>query len=54
MIKSDGLERHQPVVCHRPDCRDTLPNLKALVYHLHIHNISDRRVPCTLSSPFYC
>jgi hypothetical protein len=44
VIKQDGLGEHDPVVCHRPDCRDTLPNMKALIYHLHIHNMHDRCV----------
>jgi len=32
------------IVCPRPDCHDTVPDLKALIYHLHIHNIHDRQV----------
>ncbi|KAJ7168646.1 hypothetical protein C8R46DRAFT_1218041 [Mycena filopes] len=46
VIREDGLTEHQPVVCHRPDCRDTLPNMKALMYHLHIHNMHDRLYKC--------
>ncbi|KAJ7145067.1 hypothetical protein C8R43DRAFT_953518 [Mycena crocata] len=42
MVKADGLGENQPVVCHRPSCRDTLPTMKALMYHLHIHNLADR------------
>ncbi|KAJ7025780.1 hypothetical protein C8F04DRAFT_1127555 [Mycena alexandri] len=46
VIKEDGLTEREPVVCHRPDCRDTLPNMKALMYHLHIHNMHDRLYQC--------
>ncbi|KAJ7755521.1 hypothetical protein B0H16DRAFT_1521020 [Mycena metata] len=46
VIREDGLTERDPVVCHRPDCRDTLPNMKALMYHLHIHNMHDRLYQC--------
>ncbi|KAJ6512668.1 hypothetical protein C8R45DRAFT_1087812 [Mycena sanguinolenta] len=48
VLKADKLGQHDPVVCHRPDCRDTLPNMKALMYHLHIHNMHDRSYECEL------
>ncbi|KAJ6561850.1 hypothetical protein B0H19DRAFT_1259491 [Mycena capillaripes] len=48
VVKEDRLGEHDPVVCHRPDCRDTLPNMKALIYHLHIHNMHDRSYECEL------
>ncbi|KAJ7249178.1 hypothetical protein B0H12DRAFT_1122218 [Mycena haematopus] len=48
VLKADNLGEHDPVVCHRPDCRDTLPNMKTLMYHLHIHNIHDPRYKCEL------
>ncbi|KAJ7081846.1 hypothetical protein B0H15DRAFT_447861 [Mycena belliarum] len=48
IIRSDGLTEHEPVVCHRPDCRDTLANMKALMYHLHVHNMHDRSYQCDL------
>ncbi|KAJ7888793.1 hypothetical protein B0H13DRAFT_2041760 [Mycena leptocephala] len=53
VIKQDGLGEHDPVVCHRPDCRDTLPNMKALIYHLHIHNMHDRSYQCQLCGKRY-
>ncbi|KAJ7846153.1 hypothetical protein B0H13DRAFT_2675697 [Mycena leptocephala] len=53
IIKQDGLGEHDPVVCHRPDCRDTLPNMKALIYHLHIHNMHDRSYQCQLCGKRY-
>ncbi|KAJ7111957.1 hypothetical protein C8R44DRAFT_856529 [Mycena epipterygia] len=46
ILKEDGLGEHDSVVCHRPDCRDTLPNMKALMYHLHVHNMHDRSYQC--------
>ncbi|KAJ7472732.1 hypothetical protein FB451DRAFT_1469680 [Mycena latifolia] len=48
IIRADGLTEHDAVVCHRPDCRDTLPNMKALMYHLHVHNMHDRSYQCEL------
>ncbi|KAF8176132.1 hypothetical protein K438DRAFT_2022658 [Mycena galopus ATCC 62051] len=48
VIRKDKLGEHDPVVCHRPDCRDTLSNMKALMYHLHIHNMHDRFYKCEL------
>ncbi|KAJ7679193.1 hypothetical protein DFH06DRAFT_1120938 [Mycena polygramma] len=48
VIKEDKLTQHDPVVCHRPGCRDTLADMKALVYHLHIHNMHDRSYQCEL------
>ncbi|KAJ7683697.1 hypothetical protein B0H17DRAFT_1073793 [Mycena rosella] len=48
IIAHDGLSPQDPVVCHRPDCRDTLPNMKALMYHLHVHNMHDRSFKCDL------
>ncbi|KAJ6544994.1 hypothetical protein DFH09DRAFT_1509305 [Mycena vulgaris] len=48
IIRGDGVGEQDPVVCHRPDCRDTLPNMKALMYHLHVHNMHDRTYQCEL------
>ena len=39
-----GLGEQDSLVCKRPGCRDTLRDVKALTYHLHIHNIHDRLV----------
>jgi hypothetical protein len=39
-----GLSEHDGIVCHRPGCRDTLRDVKALMFHLHIHNIHDQYV----------
>ncbi|KAK7006173.1 hypothetical protein R3P38DRAFT_3037109 [Favolaschia claudopus] len=48
VLRMDKLTEHDPVVCHRADCRDTLANMKALMYHLHIHNMYDRNYECEL------
>ncbi|KAJ7699747.1 hypothetical protein B0H14DRAFT_3035213 [Mycena olivaceomarginata] len=48
VLKEDNLGEQDPVVCHRPDCRDTLSNMKALIYHLHIHNMHDRGHKCEM------
>ncbi|KAJ6620072.1 hypothetical protein B0H10DRAFT_2216356 [Mycena sp. CBHHK59/15] len=53
IIKRDGLTLHEPVVCHRPGCRDTLRDMRALVYHLHIHNIHDRSYECDACNSLY-
>ncbi|KAJ7196844.1 hypothetical protein GGX14DRAFT_472962 [Mycena pura] len=47
VVNKDGLSDRDPVVCHRPGCRDTLSNMKALIYHLHVHNMHDRSFRCT-------
>lgn len=43
-MKKHGLGEHDGLVCHRPGCRDTLRDVKALMFHLHIHNIHDQYV----------
>ncbi|KAF8808631.1 hypothetical protein BYT27DRAFT_6542902 [Phlegmacium glaucopus] len=46
VVASAGLGPNKKICCHRPGCRDTLANIKALMYHLHIHDIHDRFVLC--------
>ncbi|KAG5642905.1 hypothetical protein DXG03_001912 [Asterophora parasitica] len=41
-----GCTEDDRLVCHRPGCRDTLRDVKALMYHLHIHNIHDEILKC--------
>jgi len=41
-MKTHGLGENDYLVCHRPGCRDTLRDVKALTYHLQIHNIHDQ------------
>ncbi|KAJ7757691.1 hypothetical protein DFH07DRAFT_457480 [Mycena maculata] len=53
VMKADGVRDGEPVVCHRPDCRDTLPNMRALMYHLHVHNMHDRTYKCDMCSRGY-
>jgi hypothetical protein len=43
-MKKYGMGEHDILVCHRPGCRDTLRDVKALMFHLHIHNIHDQYV----------
>ncbi|KAG5653226.1 hypothetical protein H0H81_001609 [Sphagnurus paluster] len=40
-MKKDGRNEKDRLVCHRPGCRDTVRDVEALMYHLHIHNIHD-------------
>lgn len=42
VMEKYGLGEHDSLVCHRPGCRDTLRDVKALMFHLHIHNIHDQ------------
>jgi len=39
VMKQHGKGEHDTLVCHRPGCRDALHGVKALMYHLHIHDI---------------
>ncbi|KAJ8469687.1 hypothetical protein ONZ45_g9156 [Pleurotus djamor] len=41
VMSTDGLGERDAIACRRPDCRDVLQDVKALVYHLHIHNLHD-------------
>ncbi|RDB29284.1 hypothetical protein Hypma_014879 [Hypsizygus marmoreus] len=45
-MKKDGRGENERLVCHRPGCRDTVRDVKALMYHLHIHNIHDQSFTC--------
>ncbi|KAJ7471404.1 hypothetical protein B0H11DRAFT_2283115 [Mycena galericulata] len=53
VMKADGLRDGDAIVCHRPDCRDTLPTMRAFMYHLHIHNMHDRSYKCELCKKGY-
>ncbi|KDQ53263.1 hypothetical protein JAAARDRAFT_439427 [Jaapia argillacea MUCL 33604] len=33
---------NREIACERLSCNDILPNIRALMFHLHIHNLSDR------------
>ncbi|KAF9463923.1 hypothetical protein BDZ94DRAFT_1321476 [Collybia nuda] len=46
-MHKDGKNEHDNLVCHRSGCRDTVRDVRALMYHLHIHNIHDQTLPCT-------
>ncbi|KIM40647.1 hypothetical protein M413DRAFT_165682 [Hebeloma cylindrosporum] len=47
LTSSLGIGPDDKVLCHRPGCRDTIANSKALAYHLHIHDIHDRLAVCS-------
>ncbi|PFH48381.1 hypothetical protein AMATHDRAFT_65671 [Amanita thiersii Skay4041] len=40
MQRYAGLD-HQQLICQRPGCHNKLRDVKALAYHLHIHNLTD-------------
>ncbi|KAG7089285.1 hypothetical protein E1B28_010983 [Marasmius oreades] len=42
-MKKSGVSEDHPLVCPRPDCRDTLSNLHALTLHLHLHDIDCKK-----------
>ncbi|KAF8646221.1 hypothetical protein AX16_007362 [Volvariella volvacea WC 439] len=50
--KLSGRKEHESLECHRPGCGNIVPNVRAMAYHLHIHDISDmqctRRVDPTI------
>lgn len=46
LTSSLGIGPDDRVICHRPGCHDTIANIKAFAYHLHIHDIHDRFVVC--------
>ncbi|KAF8170439.1 hypothetical protein BJ912DRAFT_997348 [Pholiota molesta] len=41
------------VICPRSGCGNSLPNVNALTYHLHIHDIDDHLVTCPLCNNTY-
>ncbi|KAG6865434.1 hypothetical protein C0991_002595 [Blastosporella zonata] len=51
IMEKNGRTDNDQLVCHRPGCRDVVRNLKALTYHLHVHNIHDETlmIMCHLS-----
>ncbi|KAF8150100.1 hypothetical protein B0H34DRAFT_732424 [Crassisporium funariophilum] len=53
VINAYSLGPNSKVVCQRPGCRDTLADVKALMYHLHIHDIHDRTLVCPLCKGRY-
>jgi len=46
VARAAGQRQNVKVLCNRPGCRDTLANVVALMYHLHIHDIHDRQAAC--------
>ncbi|GLB40702.1 hypothetical protein LshimejAT787_0805730 [Lyophyllum shimeji] len=45
-MKKAGRGENDRLVCHRPGCRDIVRDVRALMYHLHIHNIHDQSLTC--------
>ncbi|TFK36680.1 hypothetical protein BDQ12DRAFT_754803 [Crucibulum laeve] len=45
VMNAQGVSENEKIVCQRPNCRDTLRDVKALMYHLHIHNIDSLDAP---------
>ena len=41
MMHSAGLKPTNKIQCRRRGCADILPDVEALKYHIHIHNIAD-------------
>ncbi|KAG6373333.1 hypothetical protein JVT61DRAFT_6476 [Boletus reticuloceps] len=41
MMNNAGLKPSTQIQCRRRGCADILPDVEALKYHLHIHNIAD-------------
>ncbi|KAI3609296.1 hypothetical protein WG66_010665 [Moniliophthora roreri] len=38
-MRRSGVDEEHPLVCPRAGCRETLTDVKALTYHLHMHDI---------------
>ncbi|KAJ8088529.1 hypothetical protein PM082_022602 [Marasmius tenuissimus] len=45
-----GVSEDHPLVCPRTGCRETLANVHALTYHLHLHDIDARKYESSSSS----
>lgn len=46
-----GLKPTNKIQCRRRGCADILPDVEALKYHIHIHNIADSAARCSDLSP---
>ncbi|KAF8896057.1 hypothetical protein BD779DRAFT_1493738 [Infundibulicybe gibba] len=46
VMKHHGLSETDTLVCQRPGCRDTVRDVTALMYHLHIHSFQDPNHLC--------
>lgn len=46
-----GLKPTNKIQCRRRGCADILPDVEALKYHLHIHNIADSAFRCSDAVP---
>jgi len=47
-----GLKPTNKIQCRRRGCADILPDVEALKYHIHIHNIADSAAKCSDPSPY--
>lgn len=58
MMHNAGLKPTNKIQCRRRGCADILPDVEALKYHLHIHNIADMTAkyndvpPSVVTEPF--
>ncbi|KAF4571620.1 hypothetical protein EYR36_008962 [Pleurotus pulmonarius] len=41
LLKQSGLDEDSPIACPRSDCRNVVQDVKALIAHMHIHNLHD-------------
>jgi hypothetical protein len=41
-MDASGAKDTDVLVCPRPGCRDTVRNVRALIYHLHMHSVGDK------------
>ncbi|KAK2460261.1 hypothetical protein APHAL10511_007650 [Amanita phalloides] len=48
-MRKDGSEGEKSISCLRPGCNDRLRDVRALTYHLHIHNMTDTCESCSSS-----
>lgn len=51
MMHNAGLKPTNRIQCRRRGCADILPDVEALKYHIHIHNIADSAAKCSDPSP---
>ncbi|KAL0574143.1 hypothetical protein V5O48_007806 [Marasmius crinis-equi] len=42
-MEKSGVTEDHPLVCPRTGCRETLANVHALTYHLHLHDIDGKK-----------
>ncbi|KAJ8693104.1 hypothetical protein PTI98_010350 [Pleurotus ostreatus] len=53
LLKQSGLNEDSAIACPRADCRNVVQDVKALIAHMHIHNLHDLRFKCSNCSRAY-